>query len=88
MLYFDPSFLPWSDGITQRFTKCRPAAVTFAEDSVWPCILNLGLTLIRFIVIGDPDWSFARLGTHCQIRVAPLSHMAKFAIKHRVSILD
>jgi hypothetical protein len=65
MHYFDLSFLPRSDGITQRFNKSRTAAVTFAEDSVWPRILNFGLTLIDFIITADGEWSFSRLGTHC-----------------------
>jgi hypothetical protein len=65
--YFDLSFLPRSEGITQRFQRKQTVAVTFAEDSVWPRILNNALILIHFIVVAPPDWSFSRLGTHCRM---------------------
>jgi hypothetical protein len=63
--YFDLSSLPRSEGITQRFDSRRTVAVTFAEDSVWPRILNNGLLLIDFVIRAPADWSFSRLGTHC-----------------------
>jgi hypothetical protein len=63
--YFDLSFLPRREGVTQRFTKGRTAVVTFAEDSAWPRILNFSLILIYFVLIAPPEWSFSRLGTHC-----------------------
>jgi hypothetical protein len=63
--YFDLSFLPRADGITQRFRSESSVAVTFAEDSIWPRILNDGLLLIDFIIRAPADWSFSRLGTHC-----------------------
>jgi hypothetical protein len=63
--YFDLSFLPRSEGINQRFRKKDTVAVTFAEDSVWPRILNNGLILIHFIIIAPATWSFSRFGTHC-----------------------
>jgi hypothetical protein len=62
---FDLSFLPRSEGVNQRFRQGRTAAVTFAEDSAWPRILNFSLILVHFIVIALPGWSFSRLGTHC-----------------------
>jgi hypothetical protein len=53
--YFDLSFLPRSDGINQRFRKKDTVAVTFAEDSVWPRILNNALLLIHFIIVAPAD---------------------------------
>jgi hypothetical protein len=47
--FFDLSFLPRSEGITQRFDSRRTTAVTFAEDSAWPRILNDNLAFIHFI---------------------------------------
>jgi hypothetical protein len=40
-------------------------AITFAEDSEWPRILNSSLALIEFVLSAEPHWSFARIGTHC-----------------------
>jgi hypothetical protein len=59
--YFNLSFLLCIDGVTQPFDKRR----TVAEDSVWPRILNFNLVILHFILNARPDWSFARLGTHC-----------------------
>jgi hypothetical protein len=63
--YFDLSFLPRAEGVTQRFNRKQTVAVTFAEDSVWPRILNNGLLLIDFVIRAPEGWSFSRLGTHC-----------------------
>jgi hypothetical protein len=63
--YFDLSFLPWSEEVTQRFDKRRTVAVMFAEDSSWPSILNNGLVLILFVMHARGNWSFSRLRTHC-----------------------
>jgi hypothetical protein len=61
--YFRLSFLPRSEEITQRFDKRRAVSFTFAEDSVWPRILNFALTLIHFILTAPSDWQFSRPGT-------------------------
>jgi hypothetical protein len=63
--YFDLSFLPRAQGIAQRFRSRDTVAVTFAEESIWPKLLNNGLTLIHFIIVAPPNWSSSRLGTHC-----------------------
>jgi hypothetical protein len=56
--YFGFSFFPDSEEVTQQFNNRRTIAVTFAEDSAWPRILNNGLPLIHFILIAPGDWSF------------------------------
>jgi hypothetical protein len=61
-------YLSWGDhhpSVTQRFTSKRTEALTFAEDSDWPRLLNSALALIQFIVEADGNWSFSRLGSHC-----------------------
>jgi hypothetical protein len=63
--YFDLSSLPRAKGVTQRFSKAETEAVTFAEDSVWPRILNSALALVLFVLQADEHWSFSRMGTHC-----------------------
>jgi hypothetical protein len=63
--YVDLSFLPRSEGVTQRFNQGQTTAITFVEDSVWSRILNDSLALIHFIIHAPEDWSFSRLGTHC-----------------------
>jgi hypothetical protein len=63
--YFDLSFLPRAEGVTQRFNKGRTTAVTFAQDSSWPRILNDSLALVHFIIRAPEDWSFSRFGTDC-----------------------
>jgi hypothetical protein len=40
-------------------------AVTFAEDSVCPVLLNTALALIRFVLDAEEQSSFSRVGTHC-----------------------
>jgi hypothetical protein len=40
-------------------------AVTFAEDSVWPVLLNTAFALILFVLDAEEHWSFSRVGTHC-----------------------
>jgi hypothetical protein len=65
MHYFDLSSIPRAPGVTQRFTREETIAVTFAEDSVWPRILNSALALILFILHAEEHWSFSRMGTHC-----------------------
>jgi hypothetical protein len=40
-------------------------ATTFAEDAVWPTLLNTAISLIQFVMEADQNWSFSRLGTHC-----------------------
>jgi hypothetical protein len=40
-------------------------AVTFAEESVWPVLLNTALALIRFMLDAEEHWWFSRVGTHC-----------------------
>jgi hypothetical protein len=59
------SSLPRAEGVTQRFNENETEAVTFAEDSVWPRILNSALALVLFILEADEHWSFSRIGTHC-----------------------
>jgi hypothetical protein len=59
------SFFPSAPGVSQRFNSETTVAVTFAETSQWYRILNTALALILFIVDGDENWSFSRLGTHC-----------------------
>jgi hypothetical protein len=51
--------------VTQRFQSKKTEALTFAENSVWPRLLNSALALIQFIIEADGDWSFSRLGSHC-----------------------
>jgi hypothetical protein len=63
--YYLLSFFPHAPGVSQRFSSETTTAVTFAETSQWYRILNSSLALILFIVDGDKDWSFSRLGTHC-----------------------
>jgi hypothetical protein len=63
--YFDLAFLPSAAGVTQRYDDEVTEAVTFAENSVWPRILNNALVLIQFVMDAPPSWSFSRLGTHC-----------------------
>jgi hypothetical protein len=65
MHYFDMSSLPRAEGVTQRFNSEDTIAVTFAEDSVWPRILNSALALVLFVLEADEHWSFSRMGTHC-----------------------
>jgi hypothetical protein len=62
---FNLSCLPHDTGISQRFSSKTTLAVTFAEDAGWLRVLNTMLILIYFIISGDEDWSFSRLGTHC-----------------------
>jgi hypothetical protein len=40
-------------------------AVTFAEDSVWPVLLNTAFALIRFVPDAEEHWSFSRVGRNC-----------------------
>jgi hypothetical protein len=63
--YFDLSSLPRAKGVTQKFKQDKTTAVTFAEDSVWPRILNSALALVLFVLEADEHWSFSRMGTHC-----------------------
>jgi hypothetical protein len=63
--YFDLSHLPCGPGVSKRFVSGRTVAVTFAEDSVWPVLLNTAFVLIRFILQAEENWSFSRIGTHC-----------------------
>jgi hypothetical protein len=63
--YYLLSFFPSAPGVSQRFQQETTTAVTFAETSQWYRILNSSLALILFIVDGDENWSFSRLGTHC-----------------------
>jgi hypothetical protein len=39
--------------------------VTFAEDSVWPVLLNTVLALIGFVLDASEDSSLSRTGIHC-----------------------
>jgi hypothetical protein len=61
------SFFPSASGVSQRFQRATTTAVTFAETSRWYRILNSTLALILFIVDGDENWLFSRLGTHCHM---------------------
>jgi hypothetical protein len=66
--YFDLSHLRCGPGVqrvSKRFVSGRTVAVTFAEDSVWPVLLNTALVLVRFILQAEENWSFSRIGTHC-----------------------
>jgi hypothetical protein len=64
--YFDLCCGEHSSGVHGRYSEKRgTVAVTFAEDSAWPRILNSSLTLIQFILEADGNWSFSRLGSHC-----------------------
>jgi hypothetical protein len=63
--YFDLSSAAPAKGVTQRFYTDETTAVTFAEDSVWPRILNSALALVLFVLQADEYWSFFRMGTHC-----------------------
>jgi hypothetical protein len=64
--YYLLSHFPRAQYVTQRFSaRAGTKAVTFAEDSDWPRILNTALVLIQFVRDADEHWSFARLGTHC-----------------------
>jgi hypothetical protein len=65
MHYFDLSHDICGQGVTRRFRTGSTIAVTFAEDSVWPVLLNTSLALIQFVLCADETWSFARMGTHC-----------------------
>jgi hypothetical protein len=63
--YYHLSGFPSDPAVFQRFKSKGAAAVTFAENSDWPRLLNSALAVIAFIMIADEDWSFSRLGTHC-----------------------
>jgi hypothetical protein len=63
--YFDLSSRPRADGVTQRFVVGKMTALTFAEDSAWPRVLNCALGLVAFTLEADKRWSFFRMGTHC-----------------------
>jgi hypothetical protein len=52
-------------GVSGRFVSGTTVAVTFAEDSVWPVLLNTAFALIRFVLDAEEHWSFSRVGTHC-----------------------
>jgi hypothetical protein len=55
-----------AEHVGQRFREASALeAVTFAEDSEWPRILNGSLTVIQFVLVAEPHWSFAHIGTHC-----------------------
>jgi hypothetical protein len=60
--YFDLSFLPRSQGVTQRFHERWATPVTFAEHSTWPRTPNDSLVLIHFTIHAPKDWSFSRSG--------------------------
>jgi hypothetical protein len=63
--YFDLHCGEHEPYITQRFQSDITAAVTFAENSAWPRILNSSFALIRFVLEAGEHWSFSRLGSHC-----------------------
>jgi hypothetical protein len=63
--YYLLSFYPSAPGVSQRFHSATTTAVTFAETSQWYRILNTALALVLFIMDGDENWCFSRLGTHC-----------------------
>jgi hypothetical protein len=63
--YYHSSHFPHEEGVSQRFRSGNTKAITFAEDSDWPRILNSSIALVQFILDADEHWSFARLGTHC-----------------------
>jgi hypothetical protein len=65
MHYFDLSRDSPGRGVTKRFKSGSTIAVTFAEDSVWPVLLNTTLALVHFILGAQETWSFSRMGTHC-----------------------
>jgi hypothetical protein len=51
-------------GVSGRFISGVTVAVTFAEDSVWPVLLNRALALIGLVLGASEDLSFSRMGTH------------------------
>jgi hypothetical protein len=63
--YFDLSSLGPAAGVMQTFKKDETMAVTFAEDSVWPRILNSALALVLFVLQADEHWQFSEMGTQC-----------------------
>jgi hypothetical protein len=63
--YYHLCSLPHAEGISQRFSSKTTKAVTFAENSVWPRILNSAIALIQFVLDATENSSFSRLGTHC-----------------------
>jgi hypothetical protein len=63
--YFELSWVKADPRVSQRYRSGSTEAVTFAENSDWPRLLNTSLAIIQFIVDGDENWSFSRLGSHC-----------------------
>jgi hypothetical protein len=65
MYDFNLSCLPFDSGVSRRFHCNTTRAVTFAEDASCRGVLNSVLVLREFIISGDENWSFPRLGTDC-----------------------
>jgi hypothetical protein len=62
---FELSHLVCGLGVWRRFISGVTVAVTVAEDSVSPGLLNTALALIGFVLDASEDSSFSRMGTHC-----------------------
>jgi hypothetical protein len=63
--YFELSHMLCGSGVSRRFSSGVPLAVTFAEDSVSPVLLNRALALIGSVLDASEDSSFSRTGIHC-----------------------
>jgi hypothetical protein len=66
LLYdFELSHMVCGSGVSRRFISGVTVAVTFAEDSVWPALLNTALALIGFVLDASEDSSLSRMGIDC-----------------------
>jgi hypothetical protein len=65
-------------GVSPRFISGVTVAVTFAEDCVWPVLLNTASALTGFVLDASEDWLFSRLGTDCLENVSGLVRRESF----------
>jgi hypothetical protein len=57
--------LPHDCDVSQRFYSKTTQALTFTEEACWLRVLNSTLILLDFVISGDENCSFSKLGTHC-----------------------